>query len=938
MVFRTLDVEKDPVTQNFSEGSFDLIVCSLVLHATENLGVTLSNVRRLLKPGGYLAMLEITDMDSFRTGFAMSALPGWWLGHKDGRALNPCVSADRWDSELRKTGFSGIKAITDDLDALVWPFSVIVAQATNDQVQLLENPLAVSPRQQDKDLLLIGGINHNTVVLSEQLQSKLRPWFRNISRIDTVAHFNSTSHAKAGTVLCFSDLDTPIFKDLTQPGLDGLRNMFEHSRNVLWVTQGAHGTDPYATMMNGFSRTLVREMPHLRIQCFDLDSTDHIDPELVAQIMLKLELSEEWEKDDSNHKALWSLEPEAAINKGVVIIPRMFATKELNDRYNSTRRHITMEVDLNDHVVSLSKKNSGHTRLEASQKIESTAVSGASILISVSYSSIMSFRVSSDSRLFLVAGVSSNTNEHVVALSTVLASQVAVPTSWAITCSESPEKKASLIAILGLALVAGYLVQQTPQNSVLLIQEPPPALADQLAMLASYRNVEFAYLTCNPNDKRQNAIFVHPNAPSRSIQSAMPSGVAIFVDFTKDTTFVENPLIQFLPASCAILNVSELFDTGAFDRTQEIDVTAAALRYASSCIKDINMTDPLVVPVNDIQNINVDSRRLDRILSWDTSRTIPVDIQPVDIKPLFRPDRTYLLFGLTGQIGRSLALWMAGLGAKYIVLTSRHPVVDEQWLEKVRQRGAEVRIVANDITNKVAVQKLVEDVRKTMPQIGGVTNAAMVLQDTAVAEMTLETMNKVLRPKVDGTLILDELFQDDSLDFFIVFSSIAWVYGQHGQSNYTAANAFLNGLVRRRRNRGLPGSVMAIGAVLGIGYIAREVDKTTYQRIQQNGYRLMSERDLHQLFAEAVIASARGIEGRPKAYEIITGIREMKEGEERTLTNPIFQHVIVRQRSGISSAEQAVSKVPLKTQLLGASTPQDAYTSIKGIRNLHLQI
>ena len=85
--------------------------------------------------------------------------------------------------------------------------------------------------------------------------------------------------------------------------------------------------------------------------------------------------------------------------------------------------------------------------------------------------------------------------------------------------------------------------------------------------------------------------------------------------------------------------------------------------------------------------------------------------------------------------------------------------------------------------------------------------------------MDLETLKKVLRPKVEGTTILDDLFQDHSLDFFIVFSSIAWVYGQHGQSNYTAANAYLNGLIHRRRKNGLPGSVMAIGAVLGIGYM-----------------------------------------------------------------------------------------------------------------------
>jgi hybrid polyketide synthase/nonribosomal peptide synthetase ACE1 len=312
MIFRTLDAEKDPSIQGFSEGTFDLIVCSLVLHATENLEATLANVRRLLKPGGYLALLEITDMDSFRTGFAMSALPGWWLGHHDGRALNPCVSAGRWEIELRKTGFSGIKAKTDDLDPLVWPFSVIVAQATDDQIQLLQSPLSLPPKIQEKDLTIVGGASAATATYVQELESLLRPWFRNVSRIETAAHFNSDSQTGAGTVLSITELDIPIFEDLTESVWHGLRNIFDHSRNVLWITRGAHGTEPYAVMMTGFARTLAREMPHLRMQCLDLDAATPIVPASIAQALLSLDMSEAWEQD-LDSKALWSVEPEAAL-------------------------------------------------------------------------------------------------------------------------------------------------------------------------------------------------------------------------------------------------------------------------------------------------------------------------------------------------------------------------------------------------------------------------------------------------------------------------------------------------------------------------------------------------------------------------------------------------------------------------------------------------
>jgi hybrid polyketide synthase / nonribosomal peptide synthetase ACE1 len=218
-----------------------------------------------------------------------------------------------------------------------------------------------------------------------------------------------------------------------------------------------------------------------------------------------------------------------------------------------------------------------------------------------------------------------------------------------------------------------------------------------------------------------------------------------------------------------------------------------------------------------------------------------------------------------------------------------------------------------------------------MPPIAGVANAAMVLEDTTIMEMSLEVMNKVLRPKVDGSKYLDELFQEDTLDFFVMFSSLATVFGNHGQSNYTTANMFLNGLAAQRRAKGLAGSVIAIAALLGIGYTAREVSEPLLQRIRQGGYAMMSERDIHQLFAEAVLI------GRPETgstYEIITGLRIVKQGEEVSagwFTNPMFQHVVLRQGGVDTSAADAASlKLPLRTQIVTAKSGDELRKMIQG--------
>lgn len=75
-----------------------------------------------------------------------------------------------------------------------------------------------------------------------------------------------------------------------------------------------------------------------------------------------------------------------------------------------------------------------------------------------------------------------------------------------------------------------------------------------------------------------------------------------------------------------------------------------------------------------------------------------------------------------------------------------------------------------------------------MPSIGGIANGAMVMGNSFFSEMSFETFQKVMAPKVDGSINMDAVFSGDDLDFFIMFSSISAVTGQQGQANYAAAN------------------------------------------------------------------------------------------------------------------------------------------------------
>ena len=78
IAYRKLNIEEDPTDQGFEAESYDLIIASGVLHATKVMKETLNNVRRLLKPGGRLVLVEITR-DTIELPMVFGTLPGWWL-------------------------------------------------------------------------------------------------------------------------------------------------------------------------------------------------------------------------------------------------------------------------------------------------------------------------------------------------------------------------------------------------------------------------------------------------------------------------------------------------------------------------------------------------------------------------------------------------------------------------------------------------------------------------------------------------------------------------------------------------------------------------------------------------------------------------------------------------------------------------------------------
>ncbi|MGW7368040.1 SDR family NAD(P)-dependent oxidoreductase, partial [Streptomyces sp. NPDC054841] len=217
----------------------------------------------------------------------------------------------------------------------------------------------------------------------------------------------------------------------------------------------------------------------------------------------------------------------------------------------------------------------------------------------------------------------------------------------------------------------------------------------------------------------------------------------------------------------------------------------------------------------------------------------PVVLDLAGRPALVPTDGTVLITGGLGAVGGHIARLLAEHGVPRLLLTSRRGADDPRTAEvtaELTALGAEVEVAACDVADAAAVADVLDRIGDTLP-LRGVVHCAGVLADGVVAELTPERLAQVLRPKVDGAAHLHRLTADAPLDLFLLVSSAAGVVGSAGQSNYAAANVFLDQLAHHRRALGLPGVSVSFGAWEGEGLAAEHAD---LERMARLGHRALA--------------------------------------------------------------------------------------------------
>ncbi|KAF3765311.1 hypothetical protein M406DRAFT_256096 [Cryphonectria parasitica EP155] len=913
MVFKTLDCGQDPIAQGYTEGTYDVVVASLVIHATPDLEVTMRNLRKLLKPGGYLVVADGSNngQPHGTGGFIFGTLPGWWLGAETGRPLSPFVSTSEWERLLKVSGFAGIDSTAPKGFEDVIGMTVFAAQALDDRVTFLREPLAAEVPKRSliaptKNLVIVGGSTEPTRRLVKSLQDSMKEV--QVHTFETLKEVDHSLISADSTVVSLSELDKPVFKDMTPEEFLAFKTIFLAPTKLLWVTSGRLHEEPFSNMTVGFARTAVHETPALHFQNIDIEDLASFDPHRLVEMVLRFQAITGVSESESSH-LLWAKEPEIAFNaEGHEIVPRLRPIAARNDRYNSARRPITThQINIAESPAVL-QRDAGVWSLREISKWGITAEDETTIKLTVSHAIKSAVRTAYGHK-FLVLGTDPKTQARCLALVPSLRSVITVKKESVLLCPLTKSTDSQLLTALAAILVSLAVVDPLVGGETVVVHNASKLLAQAITAQAATKDVKALFVADSSRQPSDSSwVTLAPYMTKSEVAGVIPANTACFVglsnhEFEKSEN--ESTILSTLAPHCRKETAETLYSA-----------------WSDSVAADVVTVDDLLRGSNPVNPATV--------IDWNLSESPAVNVTRLDSAAFFKGDKTYWMCGLSGALGVSLCDWMIERGAKYLVLTSRNPNISPDWIKAHKQNGVNVTIVPCDVTDEPALRAAHQKICETLPPIIGVLNGAMVLRDISIQNMSFNHMSDVFRPKVYGSIHLDRIFATQKLDFFILFSSINCVIGNLGQANYAAANTFMCSLAAQRRKRGLAATALNVGAIIGAGYMERESSKALDLTVSKMALMHLSEQDYHQLFAEGIDA------GRPDSddeAELTTGLLDIPANggpdAPKWHANPVFSSFIAHQveKSGADSGSEAATSI--KDQLSGCKSQSDVLAVVK---------
>ncbi|KAE8310676.1 hypothetical protein BDV41DRAFT_590299 [Aspergillus transmontanensis] len=842
--FKVLDVSVNPTEQGFESQSYDLVIASNVLGAVANISGALQNMKSLLAPGGYLLLQEFDAM--IPSSLCITGLlPDWWNDKRD--FYKPCICLSRWTKELYNAGFKGLfKDMPLNRTSFPCSFTQVVHVPYGDDTQ-------------GQHIVLLG--------------PQRNPWAKQVAKA-----FQNSGHtvswgsldgkiSGSQTVISLLDLDGPFFRDMSEKELDSFKNLVASAARILWVTRSLQirCDDPDYGLVLGLSRTIKREDgPY-----FGTFEIDQFDENAVAALLRVHEkfCQQYYAKDTAD------LDYEFALHEGIIHIGR-FQWTSLSDQLLAeseiglpTKLAVSSYGSLNS--LYWAAYTDPHNILGADDvevDISFVGLNFRDVMIALG---IMAHEDEFGSEASgTVKRVGSNVN-HLSAGDRVCLAQPGlfrtrkvVPASSCVRIPEtlSLEDAATMGIAYGTAYYSLVDIGRLEEGQSVLIHAACGGVglaaiqicqtfgAEIYATVGSEQKVKYIVDTFGISRDRifnsRDSSFEHNvlrMTEGRGVDLVLNSlaGELLHASWrcvAKFGKMIEIGKRDFIGRGMLSMDVfagnRAFFGVDLLELGQKPGFTRRFVLHLGKNTHELFEKGKIhpIRPLKIVEPTEVEAAFSDMQKGLHMGKIAvkmannSVRFAPNRTRQRFSlsPDASYLLVGGLGGIGRAIATWMVEKGARYLIFLSRsagESDTDQRFFHELYVQGC----LAIPVKGNVAI---VDDVKRAVAAspkpICGVLQLSMVLRDQFFPAVTYDNWKTTLAPKVEGTWNLHKVITGKALEFFVAFSSIAGVMGHQGQGSYSAANTFLNSFVQYRRARGLPASVINLGCVDEIGYLATD--------------------------------------------------------------------------------------------------------------------
>ncbi|KAI9045131.1 type I polyketide synthase [Aspergillus affinis] len=865
--YQKLDIEKDPGQQGFEPADFDLVIAANVLHATTYIDKTVQHVRQLLKPGGKLLLLESTQPTVHRS-FVFGPLPGWWLGATQRNKDSPLLNEQEWDQTLRTLGFSGLDSILHSYpDVEDQTDSLIISTAKPKDTHSINEATLALVLTHDQLLNQGQGLEYQ---VAQHISSNLS------INIDILSLGDNRLHDR--TCIMLTDLDGPLLSNLEQTFFKQLKHTLKTAREVIWVTQGAtdQSQNPMSNLVPGLARVLRNENPHVPIVTIDLDPEYQTQPQEMA---IKVSTfvgqytanprkgSMEWCERKGNWFVPRLVEDTATtqfVRSHSVTCPPNVA--QLEPFYQESRPlRLSARNTAGLQGISFTDNpglDEPLSRDELQIEVKASGVNFRDIMVSlgqmpdedVAEVAGIVTKAGRDSQLEFSPGDRVYT-WHVPRFASHL--RCFSSNVQRIPAGVSFEQAASIPIIYCTAYHCLITVAQVRPGDTILIHSGAGGVGQAAIILALYLGA--TVFTTVGTDKKKQLLIDHYSLPESHIFSSRSTrfvsqihaatkgrGVDVVLNalsgaFLQSSLDVLAPLGRFVEIGKSDILAHARLDMSTFSRSITISAVdlVQLMREKPQYMADvfarvhemlaghqIRPAHPLTAfPISELEQVFRTMQKGQNVGKLvvthgreDTVKVIP-RVSPV---VRLRPDATYLVIGGQGGLGRALIVWMAKCGARCIVSLSpsgAEKPLTRGLIEELAEMRVEFHAISCDIGDRHHLQTVLAETMKGLPPIHGIIHSGLTLKDSSFDNMTLQSFQQVLQPKVVGTYNLHECLQDQPLDFFIMLSSYVGLLGSTGQANYAAASTFQDAFARWRTSLGKPTYSLDLGTVRGAGYL-----------------------------------------------------------------------------------------------------------------------